>query len=52
MRNTILGLGLCLSVGVSLAEEASPAELITPLPKEAYASCAAQDGVLFVGGVT
>jgi len=51
MKNIILGLILCLPAGVCLAEQAPPAELIPPLPKEAYANCTALDGALFVDGI-
>ncbi|TLP65870.1 hypothetical protein FEE96_10265 [Parasedimentitalea maritima] len=51
MKNIVLGLILYLSAGASVAEQAPPVELTPPLPKEAYASCAALDGALFVDGV-
>jgi len=51
MKNLIFGLVLCLPAGVCLAEQAPPEVQIPPLPKEAYASCAALDGSLFVDGI-
>ena len=51
MKNLIFGLVLCLPAGVCLAEQAPPEVQIPPLPKEAYASCTALDGALFVDGI-